>query len=104
MPQNTPNSNLSGQKCLLINGYTMINMDLGMSEILSELILPLLIYSGPLFTYGLVAKLYPTKPRSKIFKISLIVHLLTFLPFIVLFILRVEDALYALILPAFTGV
>lgn len=74
-----------------------------MDELFTDFILPLLIYSGPLFTYGLAAKLYPTRKRKRIAKWSLTIHFLMFMPYVFLSATRQEDALYALILPATTG-
>ena len=74
-----------------------------MGQVITDLILPLLVYSGPLFTYGTVVRLYPTAERVRFYRWSIIVHALMFLPFVVLLIRGNEDAMHSLTLPAATG-
>ena len=74
-----------------------------MEQILTGWLLPILFYSGPLFTYGAVVKIYPTPERFRIFKWCVIVHLFAFVPFIGLIIVGNKDAIHSLILPAVTG-
>ena len=74
-----------------------------MEEILIGWVIPILIYSGPFFTFGIIAKLFPTPKRIHLFKICAIVHILSFVPFVILILLGNKDALHSLILPALTG-
>jgi len=74
-----------------------------MEEFITNWFIPLLFYSGPLLTLGTVAILYPTKSRIKFFWISTAVHVLAFVPFVVLILIGNHDALHALIVPALTG-
>ena len=74
-----------------------------MEEILTGWVIPILIYSGPFFTFGAVAKLFPTPKRIRLFKICAIVHILSFMPFALLILFGNKDALHSLILPALTG-
>ncbi len=75
-----------------------------MEHILTGWLLPVLFYSGPLFTYGAVVKIYPTPERLRIFKWCVIIHLFAFAPFIWLIIVDNKDAIHSLILPSATGI
>ena len=70
---------------------------------LTNWIIPLLIYSGPLLTFGLVVLLYRTQRRIKFYRISSAIHFFTFIPFIYLAITNEPDFIHALIIPAITG-
>jgi hypothetical protein len=74
-----------------------------MEQIITGWILPLLFYSGPLFTYGAVARLYSTPGRVRFFKWSVIIHAFAFMPFVFFIVIGNKDALHSLILPAVTG-
>jgi len=73
-------------------------------EIITSWVLPLLIYSGPLLTFGAVVKIYPSPKRRTIFWVALGLHVMAFIPFLVLFAVKSEDFLHSLILPAATGI
>ena len=70
---------------------------------LTNWIIPLLLYSGPFLTFGLVLIFYPTPKRIKFYKISSAVHLAAFMPFVFLAITKAEDYIYSLMIPAITG-
>jgi hypothetical protein len=72
-------------------------------DFITNWVIPITFYSGPFFTYGVVAKLYPTPKRVLFFKASSIIHLLAFLPFVYLALNQKQDFLHALVLPALTG-
>lgn len=74
-----------------------------MKNVLTGWVLPLLIYSGPLLTYGPVMKLYPSRSRKRFFWASLTVHASAFLPLVVAVCVGNPDAVHALFLPATTG-
>lgn len=80
-----------------------------MNDLLTQWVLPLLIYSGPILPIIAVA-LYTRRrnnksvPYKKAFKLLLAIHLIAFLPFVYGMIMRKRDALHALLFPALTGV
>jgi len=77
--------------------------EIRMNDILTQWIIPILIYSGPLFTWGAVLKMQPSKKESRRFKILVLVHLAAFIPFLISITLQHPDSLHALTLPALTG-
>jgi hypothetical protein len=72
-------------------------------EVLTDWIIPILLYSGPLFSYGLVVKRYPTIGRKKFYWRSIAVHITAFVPFLISLAMGNPDSLHALIFPAVTG-
>ena len=72
-------------------------------ELLTDWIIPLLFYSGPVLTFGSVLKFFPTPKRRSIFWQCMTVHALAFLPFVYFAITKHEDFIHALFLPALTG-
>jgi len=74
-----------------------------MSYIL-QWILPALIYSGPLFTFGVATWMFRSKRNARIFKISMGLHLIAFVPLIVGLLTFDGVVIHMLIWPSLTGV
>jgi uncharacterized membrane protein len=72
-------------------------------DILTKWILPVLVYSGPVFTYGGAALLFRSRKRTRLFLILTSIHVLAFLPFIYAASRSVPGYVAALIIPAATG-